>query len=104
MEIIKEPTYEALGQRVAADLLNIVTKKENPVICPTSGSTPMSLYKALMQQIREQKINYNNWRFVGLDEWAGMNEQDKGSCRNSLNSVLFEPLGIKEDKISFFDG
>ena len=104
MEIIKEPTYEALGQRVAADLLCIATKTENPLICPTSGSTPMALYKALVQQIHEQKIDYSNWRFVGLDEWAGMNEQDKGSCRNSLNTVLFEPLGITEDKISFFNG
>src|SRR5215217_712573 len=104
MKIIREPSYEALGERIAADMLDIVTKVETPLICPTSGSTPLSLYKALVKQIREQKIDYSNWRFVGLDEWGGMNARDKGSCRDSLNNELFEPLEINEDKISFFDG
>jgi len=104
MEIIKEPTYEALGERIAADLLRIATQTNNPLICPTSGSTPYALYKAMVRQIKEQHIDYSNWRFVGLDEWAGMDGQDKGSCRQTMNRDLFEPLGIKEANISFFDG
>jgi glucosamine-6-phosphate isomerase len=104
MEIIVEPSYKALGERTAADLLHIVTQAEKPVICPTSGSTPAALYKALVQQVREQNIDYSNWYFVGLDEWGGMNAQDKGSCRDFVNTELFEPLGIKEGNIAFFDG
>jgi glucosamine-6-phosphate isomerase len=104
MEIIVEPTYEALGERAAADLLRIVTTIEKPLICPTSGSTPAALYKALVQQVKKQNIDYSNWYFVGLDEWGGMNAQDKGSCRDFVDTELFKPLGIKEDKIAFFDG
>lgn len=104
MEIIIEPTYEALGQRAAADLLRIVTPLERPLICPTSGSTPAALYKALVQQIREQDIDYRNWYFVGLDEWAGMNGGDKGSCRDFVNEELFGPLDINETQVCFFDG
>jgi galactosamine-6-phosphate isomerase len=104
MEIIIELSYEALGIRAATDLLRIVTAVSNPLICPTSGSTPAALYRAMVQQIKELSIDYSSWRFVGLDEWAGMNGTDPGSCRDFLNTELFYPLGIGEEQICFFDG
>lgn len=104
MEIIIEPDYDALGKRAAIDLLRMVTNIEAPLICPTSGSTPAALYRALVKQIQAQKIDYSNWHFVGLDEWAGMNGTDRGSCRDFVNEELFQPLGIKEDRICFFNG
>jgi len=104
MEIIIEPTYEALGQRTATDLLSLVNAVEKPLICPTSGSTPAALYRALVKKVLEEKIDYSNWYFVGLDEWGGMNGWDKGSCRHFVDEELFDPLRIKEDHICFFDG
>jgi glucosamine-6-phosphate isomerase len=104
MEIIIEPTYEALGKRAANDLLRIIATVERPLICPTSGSTPAALYKALVQQVREQNIDYSKWSFVGLDEWGGMNGTDEGSCRDFVNIELFQPLDIKEEQVCFFDG
>lgn len=104
MELIIESSYEALGKRAAVDLLRIVSSTQNPLICPTSGSTPAALYKALVQQLQTEEIDYSGWRFVGLDEWAGMNEKDEGSCRDFVNTELFQPLGIREEAICFFDG
>lgn len=104
MEIIFEPTYEAMSQRAAADLLRIVATVEAPLICPTSGSTPAGLYQSLVQQIQEQNIDYSRWFFVGLDEWAGMNGSDAGSCRHFVDQELFQPLKIKETNIYFFNG
>lgn len=104
MEIIVSETYEELSQRAANDLLVHLKQKKAPLWCPTSGSTPAGLYKALVQQIKEQGIDYSSWNFVGLDEWAGMNGTDEGSCRDFVNQHLFYPLGIAEERISFFDG
>jgi galactosamine-6-phosphate isomerase len=104
MEIIIEPTYEELGARAATDLLRIVRSVPAPLLCPTSGSTPAALYKALVQQIQQEKIDYSRWHFVGLDEWAGMNGTDAGSCRDFVNTELFHPLGITSEQICFFDG
>jgi galactosamine-6-phosphate isomerase len=104
MELIVEPTYEALGTRAAAVLLRLISFVSNPLICPTSGSTPAALYKALVRQLKQERIDYSRWRFVGLDEWAGMNGTDPGSCRHFVNSELFSPLEIAEEQICFFDG
>jgi galactosamine-6-phosphate isomerase len=58
----------------------------------------------MVQQIKELGIDYSRWRFVGLDEWAGMNGTDTGSCRDFVNTELFYPLEIGEEQICFFDG
>ena len=104
MEICIEPSYEALGKRAANDLLRLVADTKNPLLCPTSGSTPAALYKTLVQRLQKENVDYSGWRFVGLDEWAGMNGSDAGSCRDFVDKELFQPLGIKEEMICFFDG
>jgi galactosamine-6-phosphate isomerase len=93
-----------MGERAASDLLYLVQGMQAPLICPTSGSTPAALYSALVKQLQKGNIDYSNWRFAGLDEWAGMNGNDKGSCRQFVDQALFEPLGIHEDQVCFFNG
>mgnify|MGYP001799336298 CR=1 FL=1 len=73
-------------------------------MCTASGDSPKGLYKALIKQVNENKIDISSWNFVGLDEWLGMNRNDEGSCRFHLNNDLFQPLHVEENKISFFDG
>ena len=104
MQHIIEHTYEAMAETAGADLLHILQGVEAPLICPTSGSTPAAMYSALGKRMQREKVDYSRWHFVGLDEWAGMNGTDKGSCRHFVDQTLFEPLGIREEQICFFDG
>jgi galactosamine-6-phosphate isomerase len=97
-------TYEDMSAQAARDLLNIVTKIKEPLLCTASGDTPKGMYRALINMIREKNIDVSHWNFLGLDEWAGMNGHDEGSCRYHLDRDLFGPLNIKGDKIIFFDG
>jgi galactosamine-6-phosphate isomerase len=104
MQYIIEPTYEAMAERAAADLLHLVQDTKTPLICPTSGSTPAALYNALVKLLQKENVDYSQWRFVGLDEWAGMNGEDAGSCRHFVDQTLFQPLSVEEEQICFFDG
>jgi galactosamine-6-phosphate isomerase len=104
MQRIVESTYEAMAERAATDLLQLVQGVQAPLICPTSGSTPAALYSALVKLLQKEKVDYSHWHFVGLDEWAGMNGKDRGSCRQFVDETLFQPLGIREEQICFFDG
>jgi galactosamine-6-phosphate isomerase len=54
--------------------------------------------------VQKNELTIDHWRFLGLDEWVGLNGADEGSCRWHLNRELFTPLQIKEDSICFFDG
>src|SRR6266487_171706 len=104
MKIIIANTYEDMSRQAAHDLIETMQSIDKPLLCPASGNTPVNLYKELVHLHQQQKFDISNWFFVGLDEWAGINEADEGSCKYSLNNQLFYPFKITDDKICFFDG
>ncbi|MGV3639451.1 MAG: glucosamine-6-phosphate deaminase [Adhaeribacter sp.] len=98
------PDYEQMSRQAARDLVLLLKDKKNPLICTASGHSPAGLYQELAREIRQQGTDISSWRFVGLDEWADMNDQDQGSCSYDLQELLFKPLGISKDQICLFDG
>src|SRR5215207_2087859 len=99
MKIIVTDTNEELSRRAADDIIKSVEGIQHPVICTASGDSPAGLYKELVQRVRHTELDVSDWYFVGLDEWAGMNGDDEGSCRFHLNNLFFHPLKIQIDRI-----
>lgn len=104
MNIKIAPSYDEISRQAARDLLQLVGTKPNPLICAASGHSPAGLYRELIREIRQQGLDVSNWKFVGLDEWAGMDENDEGSCSYDLQQLFFQPLGISKEQICLFDG
>ena len=104
MQIFVSETYEALSRRAVIHLVEYVKDIDHPLICMASGDSPAGLYKVIVEMVQQNLLDISGWYFVGLDEWAGMNGDDEGSCRFHLNNQFFHPLQIAEDRICFFDG
>ena len=104
MKIFVSATFNDMSKIAFDSVSDLVRNKIHPLICPASGDSPAGLYKEMVTACRDNKINFADWNFVGLDEWVGMNETDNGSCRYHLNQQLFEPLKIQPQKICFFNG
>ena len=104
MKIFVSENYEAMSGRAARHLVEYVKEIEHPLICMASGDSPAGLYKAMIEMVQQKQLDLSGWYFVGLDEWAGMNGNDEGSCRFHLNNQFFHPLKINEERICFFDG
>ena len=104
MELIIGNSYEEMSHKAADDLLKILRPIKNPLLCTASGDSPKGMYKELIKQVKEKNIDISEWIFLSLDEWAGMNENDEGSCRFHLNNDLFGPLNVSGSNIIFFDG
>lgn len=104
MKVIVTDTYEDLSRQAAEDIISSLKSIQQPLICTASGDSPARLYKEMVKIIADKKIDISNWNFIGLDEWAGMNEDDEGSCKFHLNNQFFHPLKIKKEKICFFNG
>jgi galactosamine-6-phosphate isomerase len=93
-----------MSRQATDDVVEIMGSRKNPVICTASGDSPAGLYKEIVQRKGKDEMSIEDWFFVGLDEWIGLNENDEGSCRYHLNQQLFEPLRVVNEKICFFDG
>lgn len=104
MKIFIDDTYEAMSKRVADDVTNIMRPLSQPLFVAASGDSPKGLYKELAGRSNAGLINIAEWRFLGLDEWIGLDADDEGSCRYMLNKDLFYPLHVKNEMICCFDG
>jgi len=104
MQLFINDTYEIMSANAAEAVLQTMETHSNGLLSPASGDSPTGLYKELINRLSNKKTDISGWKFVGLDEWIGMNGDDEGSCRFYLNKQLFNPLHIPENNICFFDG
>ncbi len=104
MQVYISDNYQQQAGLAATHLAECMSSRPQPLICVASGDSPAGMYASLISQVNNKSLNIDQWNFVGLDEWLGMNGKDEGSCRYHLNRQLFDPLNINAAKICFFDG
>ncbi len=104
MNIYKADSYEELSRIAADDLIMALSAVTSPLVCTASGDSPAGLYRELARRVNQHELDVSGWKFVGLDEWCGMNGEDEGSCRYHLDKQLYHPLQIKNAQLCFFNG
>lgn len=95
-------TEEALAKEIAQEMHGFLNE-ENPVFCLASGSTPEKSYK-VFSEIVSNGFSISNLKIVSLDEWVGISKESEGSCFQMLAKDLFNPVGLQDEQICFFDG
>lgn len=103
MKVIVRENYEEMSRETANLICDYVNKKPNTLLSFPSGSTPLGTLRYLVDYAKEGRVNFTNCKFVGLDEWIGMTEKDKGSCKYFLYKEFFRPLNIDNSQICFFN-
>jgi glucosamine-6-phosphate isomerase len=103
MNIIIKDSFEDMSRAAADDFLKIAGAITRPLVCLPSGNTPIHFCRFLVDHYKRTGTT-PDWDFIGLDEWVGVPSTEKGSCRYFFDEHLFGPLGIPEERISFFNG
>lgn len=95
--------YEEMSKAAAEKIAELVNVNPNALVCFAAGSTPIGTFEILADLAADKKADFGSCKFIGLDEWVGMDKNDSGSCQETLWKTLFLPLKIKEENICFFD-
>lgn len=103
MKIEIKQNYEELSLRTAQMIADAVREKPDSLLCLAAGSTPIGAFRYLVRMAKEWKADFSRCRFVGLDEWAGMDKTSDGSAQEMLYRDFFDPVGILPSQIIFFD-
>jgi glucosamine-6-phosphate deaminase len=104
MKITIYQDYQEISQKVADLIIDFIKKKPDCLLCFAGGDTPRGIYRNLVKAVNLNQVEVQHCKFVGLDEWVGIDRAEMGSCRHLLDHELFSPLGIIEKNICFFDG
>jgi glucosamine-6-phosphate isomerase len=103
MKILTHKNYNEMCRAAADIILNQIKLKPDSLICLTSGDTPAGIYKLLVEDAKQGKVDFSACYFVGLDEWVGMDKNDAGSCTNFLYEIFFTPARIDPSRMMIFD-
>lgn len=94
----------SLAVQAANDLLGVIIKKPNALICFASGDSPKLTCELFVQMVKEKKIDISRCSFIELDEWVGVPPEVKGSCHYDFIHRLAGPLQLSKDQFHLFNG
>ena len=109
MRVIIEPDYQALSQWAAnyvASKINAANPTpEKPFVlgCPT-GSSPLGMYKALIELNKQGKVSFQNVVTFNMDEYVGLPEDHPESYHTFMWKNFFNHIDIKKENEHILNG
>jgi glucosamine-6-phosphate deaminase len=109
MRLIIQPDYEALSQwtayYVASKIIKADTNEDKPFVLglPT-GSSPLGMYKCLIELNHKGLISFQNVITFNMDEYIGLPEKDAQSYHSFMWNNFFSHIDIKPENVNILDG
>ena len=104
MKLIKAKNAAEAG-KLAADIFEeIITANPECVLGLATGSTPLPLYRELIEREKAGKISFAKVRTANLDEYKGLSGDHPQSYRYFMNTNLFDHISIDKNNTIVPDG
>ncbi|MEH6941850.1 glucosamine-6-phosphate deaminase [Bacillus sp. JJ722] len=103
-EIIRTENYEDMSRLAAQKIINNVRENPKIVLGLATGSTPEGLYKNLIQDYKIAGTSYKEVRTVNLDEYIGLDRDDKNSYFTFMREKLFNYIDVNLNQTNIPNG
>ncbi|WP_338048395.1 glucosamine-6-phosphate deaminase [Peribacillus alkalitolerans] len=104
IQIIKANDYEELSVLACKKITEIINQNPTAVLGLATGSTPVGLYKQLIQSYKKNDLSFTDVRTVNLDEYIGISKSHKNSYHTFMKNMLFSHINIIESNTHIPDG
>ncbi|MCI8958942.1 MAG: glucosamine-6-phosphate deaminase [Lachnospiraceae bacterium] len=94
MRIIEAVDYEDLSRKAAGIIASQITLKPASVLGLATGSSPVGLYRCLVEWYKNGDLDFSRVSSVNLDEYKGLSGDNDQSYRYFMNSHLFDHVNI----------
>lgn len=109
MRLIIQPDYQSVSQwaahYVAAKIKAANPTPEKPFVlgCPT-GSSPLGMYKALIDLNKKGIVSFQNVVTFNMDEYVGLPESHPESYHSFMARNLFDHIDCPKENIQILNG
>lgn len=100
MKIQKFDNYNDMSSAAADILAKQINIKNDSVLGLATGSTPVGMYKKLVEMCNAGIVDFSKVKTVNLDEYYPISPENKQSYRYFMNTNLFDLVNI--DKANTF--
>ncbi|MCR5671850.1 MAG: glucosamine-6-phosphate deaminase [Butyrivibrio sp.] len=94
MKIIKAKDYEEMSNIAARIISAQILMKPDCVLGLATGSSPIGVYKRLIEEYKENALDFKKVKTVNLDEYEGLSGDNVQSYRYFMNTNLFDHVNI----------
>ncbi len=98
MEIIVCKDYEEMSARAAEVVADVMKANAAPVLGLATGSTPVGMYKKLIEKNAAGEIDFSGVTTVNLDEYYPIAPDNDQSYRYFMNVNLFDHVNIDKSR------
>lgn len=95
MRIYEAPDYNGMSRRAANIISAHVILKPDCVLGLATGSTPIGVYKQLIEWYKKGDLSFDETRSVNLDEYLGLSPEHKQSYRCFMQANFFDHINIR---------
>ena len=106
MRIIIRKDYNSVCNWVSEYIKNKINQKydENFVLGLPTGSTPLGVYKNMIELNKLNELSFNNVITFNMDEYINLPKDDPQSYNYYMRNNFFNHIDIKESNINLLDG
>lgn len=104
MRIYKTKDYEDMSRKAANIISAQVILKPDCVLGLATGSTPIGLYKQLVEWFEKGDLDFSEVQTVNLDEYKGLNRENDQSYYYFMHDNLFSHINIPEENTHLPNG
>lgn len=104
IRIYKAKDYEDMSRKAANIISAQVIMKPDCVLGLATGSTPIGLYKELVEGYEKGDLDFSEVKTVNLDEYKGLNRENDQSYYYFMHDNLFDHINIPEENTHLPNG
>ena len=104
MDIIRARDYEDMSLKAAGIVADLIRKKPDAVLGLATGSSPIGLYKALIDMYQRGELDMSGVTTANLDEYVGLSPDNEQSYRYFMDHYLFDHVNIDKARTFVPDG
>ena len=94
MNLIIVENDQEIGEKAADIFVATLLMKRNSILGLATGSTPLSLYRELIERHKNGKIDFKDAISFNLDEYIGLKEDDPQSYHYFMQENLFKHINL----------
>ncbi len=104
MKIIKARDYEDMSRKAANIISAQIIMKPDCVLGLATGSTPIGMYKKLIERYEKGDLDFGDVGTVNLDEYRGLPRENEQSYYYFMHENLFDYVNINPERTHLPNG
>lgn len=104
MIIKKAKNYQDMSRKAANIISAQIIMKPDCVLGLATGSTPIGIYRQLIDWYNKEDVDFSRVTSINLDEYRGLSPENDQSYRYFMNTNLFDHVNIDKSRTFVPDG